>query len=61
MKFSAQISQAIDRCLTDEIPFVAFAMPGEAEVCFRASLCLTVSSARRLPRQGERQLLYKFL
>lgn len=38
MKFSAQISQAIDHCLTDEIPFVAFAMPGEAEVCFRASL-----------------------
>lgn len=38
MKFSAQISQAVGRCLSDGIPFVAFAMPGESEVRFFASL-----------------------
>lgn len=38
MKFSTQISQAVDRCLNDAIPFVAFAMPGEREIRFYASL-----------------------
>ena len=38
MKFSTQISQAVDRCLNDAIPCVAFAMPGEREIRFYASL-----------------------